>query len=519
MPALLYAHIPKNFLLILLSLVFLPLDTTILFLAYLVRPFIPHPHRKSHASTTTASPPGQTILITGVSMTKALALTRLLRAHSPHRRIIGADFHPLASGRASRSLTSFHVLTPPAADDTSPYIASLLSLIAAERVALWISCSAVASAVDDGVAASIVAARTPCRAVQFGAAATRELHAKDAFAARTRRLGLRVPETRTVRSGEEMVAELRRCAGLSDRHGGTKGPARKFIVKSVAMDDRSRGDLTLLPKPTERETRAHVAALDVGPERPWIVQEFVRGREYCTHALVVDGRVRAFVACPSAELLMHYCALPAGSPLARAMLAFTERQAAEGGEGFTGHLSFDFLVKEEDVGKKEPESIALFPIECNPRAHTADVLFNGTVKLADEYLSVLQVSDSSVHRNNTNGSGTNGAGTNEEKRKDIVVPKQQAKYYWIGHDLVQLFLLPILSLLSGQASIGDTWMSVRNFVEHILFWKDGTFELWDPLPWWWLYHVYWPMQFVNSIRTGRKWSRINVSTTKMFDSD
>ncbi|KAG9590125.1 hypothetical protein KCU90_g14242, partial [Aureobasidium melanogenum] len=48
------------------------------------------------------------------------------------------------------------------------------------------------------------------------------------------------------------------------------------------------------------------------------------------------------------------------------------------------------------------------------------------------------------------------------------------------------------------------------------FWKDGTYEIWDPLPAWWLYHVYWPFQFAKSLVTGFKWSRINVSTTKMF---
>ncbi|KAK3044781.1 hypothetical protein LTS18_000367, partial [Coniosporium uncinatum] len=51
---------------------------------------------------------------------------------------------------------------------------------------------------------------------------------------------------------------------------------------------------------------------------------------------------------------------------------------------------------------------------------------------------------------------------------------------------------------------------------HLLSWKDGTFEVQDPLPWFVLYHVYWPAQFVQSLRTGNWWSRVNVSTGKMF---
>ncbi|OJD32400.1 o-methyltransferase family 3 [Diplodia corticola] len=511
MPSLLYSHWPKNLLLILLSFIFLPFDTFLFFAAYALRPFLRAASRKNGGANVTKDAitngggghrgdnGGQTILVTGVSMTKALVLTRLLHAHNPSHRIIGADFHPLACGRASRSLSRFYVLSPPtAAGDADPYITSLLRVIGAERCALWISCSGVASALEDGVAAEVVAKRTRCRVVQFGVADVRDLHEKDAFMERTRRLALRVPETRKVESADAMVAALRRCVGLSarrrEKEGGCGG--RRFIAKSVGMDDKSRGDLTLLPRATERETREHVARLGVSKERPWIVQEFVRGHEFCTHALVVRGRVRAFLACPSAELLMHYRALPADSPLSRAMLAFTERQTEPGGEAFTGHLSFDFLVKDEDVEKTDPESIALYPIECNPRAHTADVLLDGSMELADEYLAVLR---------------------DDPSTKDIVTPKQPLKYYWVGHDLVQLFLLPVLSTLTGQAPVIETAKSVREFIEHILFWKDGTFEVWDPLPWWWLYHVYWPMQFVNSIRTGRKWSRINVSTTKMFD--
>ncbi|KAB2572240.1 O-methyltransferase [Lasiodiplodia theobromae] len=507
MPSLLYNHLPKNLLLILLSFIFLPLDTFLLFSACALRPFLRTSRRENAANVHKDTiingngSGGQTILITGVSMTKALVLARLLHAHNPSHRIIGADFHPLACGRMSRSLSCFYVLSPPTTSgDADPYIASLLRIVKAERCALWISCSGVASALEDGIAAEVVAKRTRCRVVQFGVADVRDLHDKNAFMERTRRLGLRVPETRKVESADAMVAALRRCVGLSDWRGEKEGrSSRKFIAKSVGMDDKSRGDLTLLPRSTERETREHVARLGVSSERPWIVQEFVRGREFCTHALVVRGCVRAFLACPSAELLMHYRALSADAPLSRAMLAFTERQAESGGEDFTGHLSFDFLVKHDDIEKTDPESINLYPIECNPRAHTADVLLNGSMELAGEYLAVLQ----------------NG----QPPRRDIVTPKQPSKYYWIGHDLVQLLLLPVLLMLTGQATVRDTAQSVRDFLVHLLFWKDGTFELWDPLPWWWLYHVYWPMQFVNSIRTGRKWSRMNVSTTKMFDCD
>jgi catechol O-methyltransferase len=45
------------------------------------------------------------------------------------------------------------------------------------------------------------------------------------------------------------------------------------------------------------------------------------------------------------------------------------------------------------------------------------------------------------------------------------------------------------------------------------------FEVWDPLPFWWLYHVYWPAVFWGRACGGGsgRWSRVNVSTGKVFE--
>ena len=169
----------------------------------------------------------------------------------------------------------------------------------------------------------------------------------------------------------------------------------------------------------------------------------------------------------------------------------------------TGHLSFDFLVDEKTT-EKGLEKV-LYPIECNPRAHTAVVLFKGrSVDMAKAYLSALS--------SKPNGVLTNGVSTHQ-----VVSPQYPAKYYWVGHDLVELVLLPILDSLRGQTSVAEVIQSCYIFMQHLLFWKDGTFEVWDPLPWWCLYHVYWPGMFLASILYKRRWSRINVSTTKMFE--
>ncbi|KAK1978834.1 hypothetical protein LZ30DRAFT_598225 [Colletotrichum cereale] len=508
-----FGQILKDLALIALSLAFLPLDTALLFSCYAWQRFRPSPPPGGARDTADQPPPQhrKTILVTGVGMTKGLVLARLF--HQAGHRVVGADFSPYACGSRSRALSAYHVLQRPGRGSSDPYLDSVLRIVSREKVDLWISCSGVGSAVEDGIVKEVLEARTSCRAVQFDVARTRILHEKDSFMDHTRETGLHVPESYLVTSRNEMIAALEGAAGLSydsDREAAKPQKERKprFIAKSVGVNDRGRGDMTLLPLPMEKQTYDyiyHLEWLGLSDKEPWLLQEFIDGHEFCMHSLVVRGEVRAFVACPSAELLMHYVALPPDSSLSRAMLEFTRKQAASFGEGFTGHLSFDFMVSDKDVAMakvSEPEQLVLYPIECNPRAHTAIALFGDTPDLVRQYLAVLHDDES------PDGSGV-----------EVTTPRKPVRYYWIGHDLLTLFMLPTLRLLLFQMSLAAYGRSVWALAEHALVWKDGTFELWDPLPAWWLYHVYWPMVFWDCIVNRRSWSRINVSTTKMFECD
>lgn len=488
-------HFAQNAALIFASIFFLPLSTFILFFSYALGFFLGQdvPRRRNRIRSFPAFEP-ETILVTGVGMTKGLALARLF--YEAGHDVIGADFEPYGvpvCGKYSKSLHKFYRLPKPTVEDGSAYyINALLRVVKREKVDLWVSCSGVASAVEDGEAKEVIERRSSCRAVQFDVATTSMLHEKNTFIEETQRLGLPVPETHKVTSRDAVHKVLHHTKRKS------------YIMKSVGVDDAVRGDMTILPRRTVSQTYDHVAQLPISSQKPWVLQQFIKGKEYCTHSLVVEGEVKAFVACPSAELLMHYEALPSDSALSRAMLAFTREFVERGGKNMTGHLSFDFLV-DENVSEKGAE-LVLNPIECNPRAHTAVVLFTGQgQEMAKAYLSLLS-------NNMINGNG-HAMGAAEER---IVSPVEPAKYYWVGHDLINLVLLPLLRLLQGRIRLSEWIRGCSDFLTHLLFWRDGTFTIWDPLPWWWLYHVYWPGQFLACILQRRKWSRINVSTTKMF---
>ncbi|KAK4980859.1 hypothetical protein LTR66_002105 [Elasticomyces elasticus] len=501
------AHSAQNIGLIFLSLFLLPLDTSLLCLTYCLRFFFTSQataHRRNVRGTHTPYFAPRTVLVTGVGMTKGLALARLFYAAG--HNVIGADFEPTfaptACGHFSKSLKNFYKLAKPVGgrEGTARYMQCLLHIIRQEKVDIWVSCSGVASAVEDGEAKEMIELVTPCKAVQFNVADTKRLHEKHSFIEYTNSLGLTIPKTHTITLHESALRILE----------SVQGGKEKYIMKYIGTDDAVRGDMTMLPRPTALETSQHISRLSISEERPWILQQYIKGPEYCTHALVIRGEVKAFVACPSAELLMHYEALPPDSALSRAMLEFTQTHAAASGDDFTGHLSFDFLVDENEIGNAEKNRVTLYPIECNPRAHTAVALFSNTPEMAAAYMTLLEP----PHQ------GFNGRdhGANGVPAVPPIYPRRPSKYYWIGHDLVTCAILPLLAVFSASGPrIEEVLESFLKFLEHVVFWKDGTYEFWDPLPWWWLYHVYWPSQLLLALLTGKRWSRINVSTTKMFE--
>jgi hypothetical protein len=414
-------------------------------------------------------------------MSKGLFIARAFQ-NSGHL-VIGADFEPHSipvCGRFSTSLKKFYSL-PLVASGSSLYIQKLIKIIKEERVDLWISCSGVMSAVEDGEAAQAVERFTKCKAVQFGTSLTRTLHEKHSFIENTKSLGLNVPETKLVTSLEDAMEVL--SSASNDK---------RYILKSVGVDDAVRGDLTLLPFSSNAATLKHLSKFNFGPSRPFVLQQFIQGPEYCTHAIIIRGRVAAFTACKSAELLMHYQPLSPEDPIFQAMLDYTQLYVERMEQEMTGHFSMDFLIDEGDREMKVQER--MFPIECNPRAHTAVVNFGKQTKgMVDAYLSVLSPSHSGVF-----------------------LSSSTTKHYWIGHDMATCLFLPFIGFCTGRRSLAYLLTSWSEIWEHVILWRDPTYEMWDPFPAWWLYSVYWPCNFLVALFQARWWSRCNVSTCKIF---
>jgi hypothetical protein len=441
-------------------------------------------------------------------MSKGLAIARAFYRSGHH--VIGADVEPhsvFVSGRFSVAIEKFYRLANPSMGDTQDYIDSLLDIIEENEIELWVSCSGVASAVEDALAAEAVEKYTHCKAIQFGAGLMETLHNKHSFIENTRKLGLNVPETYLVTSVQDAMSflypeELK----LTEAESSCK----RYIMKSVGLDDSIRADMTLLPRDSHEESVSYISRLQPSRSSPFVLQQFIDGPEYCTHSLIIHGRVLAFTACRSAELLMHYKGLPASSPIFQAMLQYTELYAQKTGSNMTGHFPIDFLLDENADDADTDLLHKIYPVDCNPRVHTAVVLFtDDSEEMAEAYLSILP----NYRPPPPSYQSGHSSGTRE---RGIITPSTTKGHYWIGHDIVTRIILPMWFFLTGKYDIWTFLASWVEALEHVLFWKDGTFEIWDPWPAWWLYCGYWPGMFVVALLTRRWWSRCNVSTTKMF---
>ena len=260
------------------------------------------------------------VLVTGVGMAKGLSLARLL--HQAGCTVIGADseLHGVPScGRFSRSVRQYHRLVDPTSR-TNEYVNQVVQLVQDQGIKIWVSCSGVATAIQDAQLMEALEVRTECKSFQFDQACTTKLDNKLEFMDAVREFGLCSPWWYPIQSKCDIDAALDTIL-----HQEAERPPNQLIVKNVGMDDYSRGSLPLLNTSEPQQMANVLSSLDVTGSASWVVQEYIQEQEeYCTHAVIIDGQVRAFVACPSSSILLHYTAMDPEDALCQAMVRFTQ---------------------------------------------------------------------------------------------------------------------------------------------------------------------------------------------------
>lgn len=383
----------------------------------------------------------RTVLISGGKMTKALQLARSFSAAGHRVVLVEKAAYRFTGHRFSRAVDAFHVVPDPR---DPGYARALLEIVRREGVDLYVPvCSPVASEYD-AAAADVLSPH--CEVLSPDAELVRTLDDKRRFTELAASLGLPVPDTHLITSPDQVLD--------FDFTGAT----RPYVLKSIAYDPVHRLDLTPLPLPTRRATEEFLAARPISAENPWILQEFVTGREFCTHSTARDGRITVWCCCPSSAFQVNYEQVD--RPRIREWVTTFVTAL-----GVTGQVSFDFIVAEDGTP---------YAIECNPRTHSAITMFHDHPGLADAYTAARNV--------------------------PLEPFADSRPTYWLYHELWRA--------LSAPRTASERFRVVRQG-------KEAVFDRTDPLPYLVLHHVQIPLLLLRNLLTGGAWTRIDFNIGKL----
>jgi hypothetical protein len=391
--------------------------------------------------------PQKNILIAGGRMTKSLQLARSFHA-AGHRSIpIDTEKFWCSGNQYSIAVAAFYTVPDPAID-LSGYIARLREIAIAEQIDLFIPVAIFSTLYFAGMSAHPLA--DLCEICHFDRETLHMVDDKYAFAERARSLGLTVPKSVRITAPEQVL------------NFDFASEQRQFILKSIPYDAKLRLDLTKLPCSSPEETAKFVNSLPISEAKPWILQEFIPGTEYCTHSTVRDGRSTLYCCCKSSAFQVNYAHVdnPEITTWVDKFLAATP--------GF-GQASFDFIQAEDGTA---------YAIECNPRTHSAITTFYDHPGVAAAYL---------------------------DPAATPILPLTASKpTYWLYHELWRL--TAVRSLTQLQSWFSNIWSG-----------KEAVLALDDPLPFLMVHHWQIPIEVFGGLWQLKSWIRIDFNIGELIE--
>ena len=252
---------------------------------------------------------------------------------------------------------------------------------------------------------------------------------KYTFIDKARSIGLTVPKSFLITSRQQLT------------DFDFKNESCLYICKSAISDSQR---LTIkLPCSTPVETIEYINKLSINEEYPYILQEFISGKEYCIHGTCIDGKLTSFTCSPSSSSLSNYKHIDHPSIFEWCVEYIQSLK-------LTGHISLDFIMSDND-GKP-------YAIGCNPYINSAITTFYNHPNLADAYFS----SEPSL----------------------CIVPLSTARLiYWLPHEFWNI-------------------RSIKNSVESFKRIYSGKEAIWswnDPLPFFFHYHIHFLYLLLNNL--------------------
>jgi predicted ATP-grasp superfamily ATP-dependent carboligase len=388
------------------------------------------------------------ILITGGKMTKALQLARSF--HQAGHRVFLVETHKywLSGHRFSNAVTGFYTVPAPE-KDANGYYQELLKIVQKEGINVFIPVSSPVASYYDSVAGTLLSPH--CEIIHFPPDITQMLDNKFTLCEKARSFGLSAPKSFLITNPQQVL----------DFDFAADGS--QYILKSIRYNSVSRLDLTRLPFAGMAD---YVKNMPISKENPWMMQEFITGQEYCTHSTVRNGKIRLHCCSKSSAFQVNYEHIEKPE-----IYAWVEKFVK--GLNLTGQISFDFI---------QAENGTIYPIECNPRTHSAITMFYNHPGLADAYLKDSQ----------------------DENESPIVPLPDSKPTYWIYHEIWRL---------TGIRS----WSDLQAWMQKVFQGKDAIFQINDPLPFLAVPHWQITLLLLQKLRQLKDWVRIDFNIGKLVE--
>lgn len=434
--------IAKNLGTLTLLLLLLPFNLTVVLWSWIKGVFAGKPKQ-----TVVSNVEPKKILITGAKMTKALQLARSFYRDGHEVYLVETHKYWLSGHRFSRAVKGFFTVPVPEKEPEA-YCQALIDIARQKNIDLFVPVSSPIASYYDSLAKK--ALEPYCESIHLDPEVTKILDDKYAFCSKARELGLSAPKVFRITDPQQIL----------DFDFASDGS--KYIVKSIPYDSVLRLDLTRLPFP---EMEEYVRSLPISPEKPWVMQEFIRGQEYCFHATARNGKIRLHCCSESSPFQVNYKQVD--NP---AIYQWVETLVQK--MNLTGQICFDMIQVEDGT---------VYPIECNPRLHSAITMFHDHPGVANAYL------------------------TDGEPGAAPITPLPDSKpTYWTYHELWRL--LNVRSL----AELKAWWQKISQGTDAILSSED-------PLPFLMLHNWQIPLLLLDNLRRLKGWVKIDFNIGKLVE--
>ena len=390
------------------------------------------------------------ILLTGAKMTKCLQLARFFDAAG--HKVFMLDNHKywLSGNQFSNSIAGFYTVPEPQ-KDWEGYSQGLLNIVKNENIDVFITVSAAIDTYYESLAKPILSPY--CEVFHFDPNITEMLDNKFTFIEKAKSFGLSVPKSFLITDPEQVI------------NFDFETDGSQYILKSIPYDSVRRLDRTKLPMNSQSEMEQFVKDLPISPDKPWIMQEFIKGKEYCTHSTVVAGKTRLYCCCESSEFQVNYQHIDMPE-----IYEWTDKFVQQ--LNITGQVSFDFIKTEDG---------RIYPIECNPRTHSAITTFHDHSGVAEAYLNDSQ--------------------NNQQPIKPLPNSKPT---YWTYHELWRLKNI-------------KSWQQLKAWWQRITQGKDAILDVKDPLPFLMVHHWHFPLLLLDNLRKFKRLVGIDFNIGKLIE--